>query len=218
MPRKSYDDWHGKMDKGLLEFLQEYHPETLEQHKRLTTPNYWECGVVYNPQVSGFGCSGKSEKKLVLKDATVYKEDKHFTLYELNDPKQRYICTEKEAPFKLKRFDESVEYKDNMINDGVISYLTIGDNEYKIRKYFDKSYSTGKVIFVIWVSVNNSSVTWEYYNRIGKAEPVLKVNKPRKHYLDREDYDIHYKVSVRKFKEMVFGDPNIKIPSTKGKI
>ncbi len=105
------------MDKGLLEFLKEYHPEALEQYKRLITPFYWECGVEYYPQQSGCGGSGKDYKKLILQEVYFFKDKKCFSLRDIPESGHSYSISELEAPFKLKRVDEKVQYHDNIIHN-----------------------------------------------------------------------------------------------------
>ena len=198
------------------DFIKTHYPDTLEEYKRLTTPNYWECGILYYPMTSGCSGIGKMYRTMKLVNATVFKNDKHFN-FDYTDGTGAAQIKESEAHFKLMRVDENVEYKDNIINDGTISYITINNIEYKIRQYYFRNYSTNRIAFRCFVSSDQLENSYEYYNLIGKGESILKTNKPQRH-LTREEYNIQFKVSVRQFKQIVFGNPNIKIPSTKGKI
>ena len=49
---------------------------------------------------------------------------------------------------------------------------------------------------------------YEFYNIIGGSWTLKHVKSYDS--IGRENYDIKFKVSVRQFKEYVFGDPNIK--------
>lgn len=196
----------------LNDFLLQYYPETLEVYKRLTTPNYFECGVEYYPQQSGCGGSGKNYKKLLFKNATIFKDTKHFHLTDIKEPQYSYIITEQEAPFKLKRVNEDVEYKNNIIDDNTQKYIVANNTEYSIRQMYFRDYYTKKLKMRLFIyDLNNKNVFWEYYNyAIGGTKGSILCYYPN-YKNDRRNYDIKFNIPVRKMKEIVFGNSNIKI-------
>lgn len=193
----------------LNDFLLEHYPEALEVYKRLTTPNYFECGVEYYPQQSGCGGSGKNYKKLLFKNATIFKHTKHFHLIDIKEPQNSYTITEQEAPFKLKRVNEDVEYKNNIIDDGIQKYITVNGVEYSIYQMYYRDYFNKRLKMRLWIKiVGNDNILWEYYNMIGK-QSVLQYFPNIKDNL--QQYTLEFNIPVRKMKEIVFGNPNIKI-------
>mgnify|MGYP003404739489 CR=1 FL=1 len=193
----------------LNDFLQEHYPEALETYKRLTTPNYYECGVEYYPQQSGCGGVGKNYKKLLFKNATILKDTKHYHLIDIKEPQYSYGFTEQEAPFKLKRVNEDVVYNDNIIDDNKQKYITVDGVEYSIHQMYFRDYHTKRLKMRLFINIiGNDEIFWEYYNYIDKGS-VLKYYHDFKK--DTNDYIIKFNVPVRKMKEIVFGNPNIKI-------
>lgn len=195
----------------LNDFLQEHYPEALEIYKRLTTPNYYECGVEYYPQQSGCGGVGKDYKKLLFKNATILKDTKHYHLIDIKEPQHSYGFTEQEAPFKLKRVNEDVEYKNNIIDDNTQKYITVDGVEYSITQMFFRKYDTKKLEFRLFIRiVGNDNIFWEYYNYgFGTKGNILCYYPDYKK--DSRNYNIQFNVPVRKMKEIVFGNPNVKI-------
>ena len=193
----------------LNDFLQEHYPEALEIYKRLTTPNYFECGVEYYPQQSGCGGVGKNYKKLLFKNATILKDTKHYHLIDIKEPQYSYGFTEQEAPFKLKRVNEDVVYNDNIIDDNKQKYITVDGVEYSIHQMYFRQYETNRLQYRLFISiVGNDEIFWEYYNYTHKGGLLKYYHDFKK---DTNDYIIKFNVPVRKMKEIVFGNPNIKI-------
>lgn len=201
------------------EFCKKEYPESVEIYKRLITPNYYECGIEYTPLRSGFGGSGSGYKTLVLKDCTIYKgEVTSYNLYDKNNPKNEYSCNPENIHKSIKRINENVPYRKCIIDDGSSKCIIVGDREYDITLLYFRNYPDNRVGFRIFVKCKESPVWWEYYNMIGKAEPVLKINKVKKSIMERDEYELFFGVPVRRFKEIVFGNPNIKLPRVQHQI
>lgn len=190
----------------LQDYIQIDYPDIAEEYKRLTTPNYYECGVEYYPLRSGFGGTGKKYKTLVFKNITLFKNNVfHARLYDKDNPKDSYIINSSSLHKDLVRVDENIEYKENLISDKRIRYIVVDGVEYQIRFDVWREYQTQKIRWTVIVSSESFKFYYNYYNRTGVPcltyHPTGKIDK----------YDFYRDCSVRKFKEIVFGNSNIKI-------
>ncbi len=192
---------------SLDEYIAKKCPDIIEEFKRLATPNYYECGVEYYPLVSGFGGSGKEYKKLMLKECTVAESTVIYHLYDVADPRNTYSVTSQEIYKKLKRVDENVRYKRNIQIDKAIKFVRqLDGNIFIVTSHTWKNHFNKRTDFKVVIRCSDTSF-FEYYSMVGKGVANLK-----HHYKgDLNTSTFEANVSVRKMKEIVFGDPNIKI-------
>ncbi len=208
--------------KTLEQYVSENYPKISEEFKRLTTPFYYEPNVIYNPIRSGFGCdSNGSTKPLIIVNGDYYKSGAiQIKLKELNGD-STYTVSKNELHTSLKRADESVEPQGLTIpNSKKIIYKLIDGKEYVIWQTYFRDYTTkklgGRLIvkcdqwknFLAWGSKYDEYV--ELYSYIGNSSWTMK-HVYSYDSVGREQDTITHNVSVRKFKEKVFGDPNVKL-------
>lgn len=200
------------------EFCKKEYPESVELYKRKFTPNYYECGVeyYYHPLLLDTKERQYELKKVLIQNCTIFEDGLEYHL--LDEKGLKYSVGSKEIYKKLKRVNEDVKYNKCIIDDGSYKYVNIDGRQYSIILRYWRTYDTGRVGFSIYVRCQDSPVEWEYYNRIGTGEPVLKINKVKKSVMDRDQYELFFKVPVRRFKEIVFGNPNIKLPRVQHQI
>ena len=194
----------------LEEYINKNYPDIAEEYKRFSTPNYFEYGVLYYPQRAGFGCSGKSNKKLRLIDSYIFENETHFVLEDENEPKQKYISISTKAHKDLKRVDENVDYNDNIVNNRVIKYVEIGKRKFLVRQHVWRDHYTKRISFRVMIIEEGVVGHYEYYNMIGKEKPNLK-HVYGYDSANREQYHIMFHLNVRKMKSIIFGNPNIKV-------
>jgi hypothetical protein len=207
---------------SLEKYIQKTHPSIVEEYKRLTTPFYYEPTVIYNPIRSGFGCgAGGSSKPLVIEKGIYYKNGEiTLSLKELGAD-NRYSILLSEAHTSIKRADETIEPLGLPIpNSKELLHMTIDGKNYVIWqtyfRYYENKRLGGRLIIRCdqWKKFNHSGSEktefFELYSYIGNSSWSLK----HVHSYDsvgREQYKIKHNVSVREFKETVFGNPNIKL-------
>lgn len=190
------------------EFCKTEYPDSVERYKRKTTPNYYECGVEYV-------LTKNQPLNVILENCTMYKEKMCYNFRLISDNTRRLLYTEDEIYKHAKRLDENVEYKKYIIDDGTAKYLEINGIVFTIIFHCFRHYDSKRMKFRMIVKSETLPIWWEYYNLIGRASPILKISQHKKNIMDRENYEILYNVPVRRFKEIVFGDPNIKLPLKK---
>jgi hypothetical protein len=205
----------------LLEYISKNYPETIEEHKRLTTPFYYEPGVLYHPITSGFGTHNRGgNKPLEIIAGTYYRDgDIEVHLKSLKESDTKYGVLLSEAHLKIKRIDESIAPVGRKIpNDRNRIYMNVNGIDWNITQMFWRNYGNQRLGGRVWITqdtgtkqyVGNRCPYYELYFVIGKGVWNLR----HIHSYDsvgRENYDIKFGISVREFKQRVFGDPNIKL-------
>jgi len=212
-----------KMEIETLEqYIQKHRPNILDEYKRATTPFYYEPGVIYHPITNGFGCGPQgSNEHFVIKDGTYLKGGEIFlSLQSLDKADHRCSVLLSEAHLKIKRVDESVAPIGTPIpNDKEIKYMEIDGKNYTITQLTWRHHSDKTLGGKIWVRCDQYPTTkvygqeraayYELYSNFGSTWNLKHVKSYDE--VAREQYDIKFNVSMREFKRIVFGDPNIKI-------
>lgn len=209
----------------LLEYIENNYPEIIEEHKRATTPFYYETGVEYHPISSGFGCGqgGSSEKFVIVNGDYIKGELKYCYMRSLYSPDRNYVLTMEDAHKQMKRVDESVAPLGNVIPD-TNRFICLRHNgcNYTITQGWWRDYNSGTLRGRIIVHCEEDK---EYYRR--KPYHELYIAADGKHFClkhvhsydsgGREQYNFTKKISVREFKELIFGDPKFKLINDPGR-
>lgn len=191
------------MNTTLEDFVKKHDSNLFEAYKRLNTPNYYECGVLYTAINGG--------KELLFENCTVYK-DKVFLHFKNIKTGEKYGGDMIDVHFKMKRIDENVKYNKCLINDKSVKYVDINDNHFDITCHKWRNYTDKELGGRLWVySSKEPNMFWELYSHFGSKKHLKTVTNNNRKPNDREVYNIKYDISMRDFKKLVFGDPNVKI-------
>lgn len=206
----------------LDKYIQDNYPHIIAEHKRATTPFYYEAGVEYHPITNGFGCdSGGSDERFIIKDGTYLKNgDVQMTLESLDKKDHRCIVRLSEAHTKIARVDESVQPKGNPIpSNKRVKYMTVNGMNFTITQFSWRGYKDNKLCGRIWIHCDqypksrvwgeDKSSWYELYNYLGNGWNLKHVKSYDS--VGREKYDIKFNVSMREFKRIIFGNQDIKI-------
>jgi hypothetical protein len=207
---------------SIQEYIEKNHPEIIEEHRRLTTPNYYFAGGEYNPLRSGFGCIGASNKILVMSDIADYvKGDICLTLYDKDKPSNKYSVSLSKAHRDIKLAEEPKVFDGKLPkNSGVHKYITRNGCEYTIYLNTWREYqkNTLCVRMIVHRSIDapvkvygvNKQPYFEVYSHFGSRMHLKHVHGYDS--VGREMYNgIKFDINVHKVKELIFGDPNIKL-------
>lgn len=205
----------------LEKFLGEHYPKSLEAYKRRADPFYYEGETLYRPITSGFGCDDKgSNEPLKIVSASLINngEDYVLSLQSQTNKNNKYSIRLSQACFSIARFDDTV------IGTGIpvkasrntFSFVSNGVT-YEIYQSFHRNYEnklTGRM-FIHSEAFGSSYGKRHYYDLyIAAGEPTFFLKEVYAYdSVQREQYTIHRNITVRQFKEKVFGNANIKIKS-----
>lgn len=180
----------------MIAYFREKHPDEYESFIRANTPNYLECGVEYFYRSRKF----LLENCDILHDKLLY----NFKLldFNLNNSSDRiqFSSTEKEVFERIRRVDEAVEFKENIIDSGRFkNYVGDGYNAtLQIRK---PRYSNRlSVQVVIWNNITGDTMTCSY--RIGEGWSITLIHKNknlRDNYIGRYFTRIQAEYLVREW-------------------
>lgn len=193
-----------------MENLEKYillsYPHIIQEYNRKTTSNYYEAGVLYHPITSGFGCTSEGSNEPFEIENGVYLKsgDIQLTLVSKINKYHRCGVLLSEAHKKIKRIDESVLPIGNPIpNSKKVLYI----KDFRIHQHYFTNHNKlgGRII----IHKDGFKGYWELYSYIGNSSFSLK-HVHSYDSVNREQYTIKHNVSVREFKQTVFGDSNIK--------
>lgn len=195
-------------------YIKEKYPEKVEEYIRYTTPFYYEPNVEYRTLRMGFGEGIPGAKKFVIKHGSYFDSDIQITLSEVGDPTHLCGVALSEAYLTLKRNIEETP-KGILIPNSKSDFVIKHNNRtYRIHQGYWRDYSSKRLGGRIWIYCdedlpsNGYRPYYELYSHFGS-----KWNLKHVHSYDtarRGQYTIKFGISVRGFKETVFGDPNIK--------
>lgn len=205
----------------LTEYVTRTTPNIVKEHIRATTPFYYEPNVIYHPISNGMGCGANgSNERFVIKNGTYTRNgDIQMSLVSLDKPNHKCCILKSEAHLSIARVEETTPIGKEIPNDRKIKYMTIDGRDYRITQLSWRNYQDNTLCGKIWVRCEQDipSIVWgekrypyhELYSNFGSSWN----HKHVKSYdsVAREQYDIKMGVSMRYFKEKVFGDANIKI-------
>ncbi len=206
----------------LEQYIAKHNPKIISEYHRATTPFYYEPDVIYHPISNGMGCGSEgSNERLIIKNGTYCKGgDIQLTLQSLDKPENRYGCSLSEAHLKIARVDETVQPIGKHIpNNREVKYMTINGRDYRITQLRWRRYDTKELAGKIWVTCEQDTPVRAYgrdyypyhelYSNFGHTWNYKHITSYDT--TAREIYNIKMGVSMRYFKEKVFGDANIKI-------
>ena len=206
----------------LSQYISENYPGIISEFKRATTPFYYEPDVIYHPITGGFGCGPQgSKERFVIKNGTYLKNgDISLHLQSLDNEDRKCGVNLNEAHKKLVRSDESIAPIGKQIpNDREVKYMTIDGKNYTITQLKWRYYKDNTLCGKIWVNCDKFPVSTvygtersSYYELYSNFDSTWNLKHVKSFdSVGRENYDIKFNVSVREFKQIVFGDANIKI-------
>ncbi len=206
----------------LLEYIEKTSPHIIDEYKRKTTPFYYEPDVIYHPITNGYGCGSQgSNERFVIKSGSYSKDGEiQVTMQSLDKPDHRGIMSMSIAHKQFKRVDETKQPIGKHIpNNKSHLYINVNGKDYVINQNYFRFHQdkrlAGRVIIICLHSTptrvygEDKLPHYELYSNFGSTWNMKHVTGYDS--VGREIYDIKFKVSVREFKEKVFGDPNIKI-------
>ncbi len=206
----------------ISQYVAKAHPHILEEFKRKNTPFYYEPGVVYHPITNGFGCGSEgSKERFIIKNGTYLKNgDISLHLQSLDKDDHRCGAYLSEAHTKIARADESIAPIGTPIpNDRETKYMTIDGKNYTITQLTWRNYQDKTLCGRVWVNCDqfptsnvygqDSKSYYELYCHFGSKWNLKHVKSFDS--VGRENYDMKMGISMREFKQIVFGDANIKI-------
>lgn len=209
----------------LEDYVLEHKPSLYEEYKRATTPHYYEGGgVLYHPITNGYGCGseGSSEPYYIEKVSLIDGgKDYNVTLRSVIDNSHAGGCKFSELPKSFARIDETEKPIGIKVPyDKQYLHLTINGIEYNVFWWLQHEKETS------W----NEKAKWR--GQVGVSSDSFPViNGHRTYYklyitcygdefflqhtysydsVGREQYNMYRGISVREFKEKVFGDANVK--------
>lgn len=202
---------------NLETYIKEKYPEKVEEYIRYITPFYYEPGVVYRTLVNGFGEGRPGSKQFMIKNGSYFDNEIHITLVEVNnpaDPNHRYGVSLSEAHLKLKRDVEETP-KGLLIPNNKSDFIIKHNNKtYRIHQSYWRDYSSKRLGGKIWIHcdedlpINRHQPYYELYSYFGSKWNLKHVYSYDTTH--REQYNIKFGISVRDFKQEVFGNSNIK--------
>ncbi len=207
----------------LEDYVKENYPHVIEEFKRRTTPFYYEPGVLYHPITNGLGCgAGGSREPMMIVYADYLESGESFiTLQSQLDSTRKFGIANSEIHTKIKRLDESIQPVGMTIPSGKrLRYMTVNGVRFEIDQAYWRNYSDKTLGGRVTVRSGDARIDKDNYGRRHGAYYQLYSHYGSKWTLKnvkshdstgREVYEMKHNVSVREFKTMVFGDPNIKI-------
>ncbi len=205
----------------LQSYLDKYHPDISAEFIRASTPFYYEPGVRYHPIRSGMGCgSGGSSEPFVIKDADYIKDGSmHVNLYNPDKPEHRIILTSDELSSAIKRIDDTIAPVGKSIkNSRRRLYMSVDGIDYDITQMYFRNYDDKKLSCRIWVSRScdspvktNFNIHQPYFELVGTRKSLTMIKIFNWDSISRSQETYKHNVTVREFKQTVFGNPNIKI-------
>lgn len=205
----------------LEKFLEEHYPTSLEAYKRRSDPFYYEGDTLYHPIASGFGCDDKGSKEpLKIMSASLINngEDYVLSLQSQTNKNNKYSIRLSQACFSIARFDETIIGTGIPVKASRNSFSIVNDGvTYEIYQSFHRNFD-GKItgrMFVHSESFGKSYGKRHYYDLyIATGDSVFFLKEVYAYdSVHREQYNIHKNLTVKQFKEKVFGNANIKIKS-----
>lgn len=196
------------------EFLLKNYPDKLEEFKRANTLNYYEAGKKYK-------FNKAHGRTVILNDCELHEDMLALSLTDINDG-SKYSVDIEEAFSTLTKVDDDGIYNFNMPVKNGSRYFEVNGIRYSIHIMRWHGYNSKKLESKVWIRNLTNPWTKKMYGRDYTAYFELysllgdgKWNYKHVHSYDdlaREQYDIKFNVSVRKAKELIFGDANVKIP------
>jgi hypothetical protein len=206
----------GMNSKDFIEYVTENYSDIPDEYFRKITPYYYIPGVEYNPIVSGFGSSGPSNKALFITDGTYVEGD--IFLHLVDRRGNSYVCELSTAHKKLKRANPYILNPVKIPNNKTSQYIFHNDIKYHISHLHHRS-SNNKLCMKMIVNSESFGKTTVYgtdrqhyyqvYRNYFTPETIVK------HVfgydgVGREQYNLT-KCTVREAKNIIFGNPDIKL-------
>ncbi len=199
----------------LFEYINLYHNKTYQEFVRFTTPNYYEPNIQYQLIDDPRRLTYEIVSGTYMRDGDI-----QMTLRNVKNHTQKISVTKSEAHLALKKVDETqLGVGLSIPNDKTNIYMIIDGVEYNIwqaywRNHNDKTLG-GRVIIrrtsdtPVKTNYGYKQPYFELYSHFGSKWHLKHVYSYDS--VNRELYDIKFNISVREFKEKVFGNPNVKL-------
>lgn len=199
----------------LAEYFKTFHKKAYDEFVRFTTPNYYEPNIHYQLIDSIRGLTYEIVSGTYMRDGDI-----HMTLRNVKNHTHKISIHKSEAHLALKKVDESqLGVGLSIPNDKSNIYMIIDGVEYSIwqaywRNYNDKTLG-GRVIIrrtsdkPVKTNYGEKQPYFELYSHFGSKWHLKHVYSYDN--VNREQYDVKFNISVREFKEKVFGNPNVKL-------
>lgn len=207
------------------QYINTNYPSIREEYIRLSTPFYYEPGVLYHPIQGGFGTSGPSKKEFMLVDADYLANGERFiNMIGVINKKDRYIATGSKIHQQLKRVDESISPTGREFpNTKRIMYVSHKGVIYEVIQAYWREYKTnrlgGRVTIWLWNEHEkdedriHKKPYWTLYSYFGSKWHMQHIKSYDS--VGRENNEYKMNTSVRAFKQYVFGDANVKLKCSK---
>lgn len=198
----------------IQKYLEQNHPKVVEEYIRFTTPSYYEPNILYHPITNGMGCGFEgSNEPFEIINATYLKNGEMNINLRSTKKDTKIQIRKSEIHTKLKKIDESVVSKGIPIpNDKYVTYMTINGVGYVIIQSYWRDYSKKTLCGRVFVKCSDidgdKQPYFELYCHFGSTFNMKHVYSYDS--AGRENYNFNKNISVRKFKELVFGNPNVK--------
>lgn len=207
----------------IQKYFEENYPKAVAEFVRFTTPSYYEPNILYHPITNGMGCGfeGSNEPFKIINATYLKSGEMHIMLQSTWKSDHKIIINKSEIHTKLKKIDETVESKGVLIpNDKRVTYMTIDGVQYQIWQAYwrnhDKKTLGGRVT-IRRSSVDHMSDSYgrqrhpyfELYSHFGSTWNLKDVHSHDS--IGQEQYTFKRDVTVRQFKELVFGNADVKI-------
>jgi len=150
----------------------------------------------------------------MIKNAFYSDTDMQLTLTKIGHPEDSYGVSMSEAYLKLKREVEEEPKGIPIPNNKSDFNIVVNNKHYRIHQAYWRNYDTKRLGGRLWIHCdedlpsNRHQPYYELYCYFGSKWHLKHVHSYDSVY--REQYDIKFNISVREFKQTVFGDPNIK--------
>lgn len=202
---------------SLEEYVIKSNSDLYSEYQRMITPFYYETGVLYHAITSGYSCGSRGSKNpLLITDChSESNGDFSINLQSQLKPENKYSVRWSEIHRSIKRIDDTATPIGNLIpNNRKVIYPIINGIEYSVVQHKWNNYYTGKLAGSITVReedptlINGCAPYYMLYTASDRAfiKHVYSYNTVK-----RAQYYIISDVTVKKFKEIVFGNPNAKL-------
>lgn len=198
----------------LIEYIEKYYPEKIKEYERFSTPHYYEPGPLYRSIVSGFGESSPGRKNFIIKEARYLSDDIYLHLKDPKDPISEYSVSLFEAHTKLERVNDERPIGLFIPNSKEDLMIEVGGRKYEIHQAYWRGHSDNRLggRVVVWCEEDEPEYGkkphYELYSHFGSKWHLKHVYSYDS--MRREIYKIKFDISVREFKNIVFGDSNVK--------
>lgn len=213
----------------LIEYIKSDYPEIIEEHKRKTTPFYYEPNVFYHPITNGMGCGSEgSNEPFEIINGTYHRNGEiHMSLQSATKSEHKICVSLSEAYKKLKRIDD-LGVNENKVHGLTIPnsnqqiYMNNDGKDYSITQLYWRDYYSNKLggrVIVTCLQDKPSIVYgsekmpyYKLYSVNGDGDGCWNLEYVHSYdSIGREQYDMMYSITVKQFKSIVFGSHDVKL-------